>query len=121
MLITVPLMIWSARTLIDSQAWRSETSIPVPHRRQNADHESGREPERPGHRVGHRLVDDHRHHEPDECGGQHHPLDADVHDAAPLVHDPAQGAQGDRGGELEGGAGRFVVKIASGGSRGTGG
>ena len=29
MLITVPLMIWSARTVIDSQAWSSETSIPA--------------------------------------------------------------------------------------------
>ena len=27
MLTIVPLMIWSARTMIDSQAWRSETTI----------------------------------------------------------------------------------------------
>ncbi len=29
MLMIVPLMIWSARIEIESQAWRSETSIPV--------------------------------------------------------------------------------------------
>ena len=30
MLMTVPLMIWSARTLIDNQACSTETSIPAP-------------------------------------------------------------------------------------------
>src|SRR5450756_81873 len=70
---------------------------PAEHRGQEADQESGRDPEeRAGsgrHRLGHQSGD-----EPaDEGAGQHHPFDPDVDDAGPLAHDPAQGPEGERG------------------------
>ena len=103
MLITVPLMIWSARTRDRQPGMEQRDEHARADRGEDADDEGGGRPEdRPGHDVGHRLVDDHRGHEPDEGRRQHHPLDADVDDAAPLVHDAAQRPEGDRGGELQG-------------------
>ena len=55
---------------------------------------------------GHRVVDDDRDHEADECGRQHHALDADVDDAAPLVHDAAHRTEGDRRRESQDRSGR---------------
>ena len=105
MLITVPLMIWSARTR-DRQPGmqRPRPSIPAPiaartptiraraWRRRSRSARRRASPRR--RRIG--------GHEPDEGGRQHHPLDADVDDAAPLAHDAAQRAERDRGRQLQG-------------------
>ena len=45
MLMIVPLMIWSARMLIESQAWSDETSIAVDDPGQHADEQGRRNPE----------------------------------------------------------------------------
>ena len=98
MLMIVPLMIWSARTVIDSQAWsgRDEQAAamaatsPISERR-------GWPRRRERVRRADGLGDEGRDQEGRERGGQHHALDADVHHARALVHEPAQGAQGDRG------------------------
>ena len=111
MLMTVPLMIWSARTLIDSQACSTETSIAGAHRGEYADEQRRRDPEeRARLGVGHRVADDDGRHEPDECGRQHHALDADVDDAAPLVHHAAQRAERDRRRQRQGLRGEVRVQ-----------
>ena len=59
MLITVPLMIWSARTVIDSQAWRSDTSIPAPIAARTPTKSAGVHPKiAPRFDARHRVADD---------------------------------------------------------------
>ena len=96
--MTVPLMIWSARTVIDSQAWRSDTSMPDGDRRDDADEERDVAPKiGAGVDRSHRLGDEAPTRKPANAAAQHHPLDADVHDARALAHDAAQRAERDRG------------------------
>ncbi len=88
----VPLMIWSARTVMDSQAWIAETAIPVSRAASEPDEQRRRGAEG---EVGLGLVredlHDQRGREPaDEGGREHHALDADVDDAGALVHEAAQ-------------------------------
>ena len=72
-------------------------------RGEDADEQRRRDPEdRARFGVGHRIADDDGGHEPDERGRQHHSLDADVDDAAPLVHHAAQRAERDRRGQRQG-------------------
>ena len=97
MLITVPLMIWSARTEMDSQAWSADTSIPASIAAMTPMTSAGVAPKiELGVASGIAWLDEHRDHEPDERRRQHHALDADVDDAAPFAHHAAQRAERDR-------------------------
>ena len=92
----VPLMIWSARTEIDSQAWTSETSTPASSARTSATMSAGDGAEdRPGSDAEDRHEVDARG-PADEGRDEHRPLDADVDDAGSLAHDAAQRGEGDR-------------------------
>ena len=101
-LMMTPLMIWSAAMVIDSQRGAAESSMAASDRDQDADEQRRRDPENRPPNVGRegRLAEAGRD-EADERRGQHHALDADVHDPGALVHDPAQGAEGDRRREPE--------------------
>ena len=96
MLMIVPLMIWSARTLMRSQAWRAETTMPVAHGREQTDEEGRRGPEdgRFGS-AGNAWTTSEATNQPRERAGEHHALDADVDDARALVHDAAERAEGE--------------------------
>ena len=99
----VPLMIWSARIEIDSQAWRTDTSIASRDARRARRRGSGSSRRRraPGWSVPSPGPRGPRPGTAGEGGAQHHPLDADVHHAGPLVHDAAQGPERDRGGQRD--------------------
>ena len=97
MLMMVPLMIWSARTLMASQACTSEMSMPADERGSEPASSAGVRPKiavGAPPRIGHERD---THHPADERGREHHALDADVHDARPLAEHAAQRGQGDRG------------------------
>ena len=98
MLMIVPLMIWSALTEIDSQAWTSETRRRAGPPATSATSSAGVMPKtgppvepRSGHEEGARRP-------ADEGGDEHRPLDADVDDAGALAHDAAQRGERDRHG-----------------------
>ena len=96
MLMIVPLMIWSARTEIDSQACSADTTTAASSASTSADQQRGRRSEdRPG-----RAAEDGDQVDAggpaDEGGHQHRAFDADVHDARSLAHDAAQRGEGDR-------------------------
>ena len=103
MLMTVPLMIWSARTVIAQPGVEHRDEHPGADRGEDADEQRRVTPKIAlGSRPGIASLTTHADHEADERRRQHHPLDADVDDAAALVHDPAQRAEGDRRRQLQG-------------------
>ena len=112
MLIAVPLMIWSARTEIDSQACSARHGHPGQDRREHADQQGGRRAEErrsaaPSGIASSTII---ATMNPTKAAGEHHPLDADVDDAAPLAHDAAERAQGDAASRRAASApARFVV------------
>ena len=80
-LIAVPPTIWSARRWIAKKAWMSANAPP--------ESAAQRRPERPGvELVG--------AEDPEERAREHHPLEADVHDAAALGEDPAHRRERER-------------------------
>ena len=82
MLMIVPLMIWSARIEIDSQAWRSETSIPVAIAATTPTGSGMVSPKNGDGSIGPiAWATSAATRKAGECRAQHHPLDADVHDA----------------------------------------
>ena len=99
MLMIVPLMIWSARTR-DRQPGveRPRRRTAGGDRRDQTDEERRRRPRRSARvaRAEDRRDQDAGHDQPTNAARQHHALDADVHDAGPLAHDAAQGAERDR-------------------------
>ena len=86
--MTVPLMIWSALIVIDSQACSVESSIEAmiaaPIARIAGERHADDRMEVGAGQEGHERRD------------QDHPLDPDVHDAGAFAHDPAQRPEGDR-------------------------
>ena len=101
--MTVPLMIWSARTLIDNHACSTETSIPAPIAARTPTSSAGVTPKTaPGSASGIASLTMTAAMNPTNAAVEHHPLDADVDDAAPLVHHAAQRAERDRRGQRQG-------------------
>ena len=101
MLMIVPLMIWSARTEIDSHAWTAAIATPVSNAARVATSSAGVAPNRAAVAAAERRLHQHADVPADERRREHHPLDADVDDARPLAQDAAQGGQGDRCRRLE--------------------
>ena len=93
----VPLMIWSARIVMHSQACSDRDEHPCEDGRQHPQQDCRRGAEDVAGRLRDGLRDEARDQECHEGRGEHHAFDADVHDARALVHDPAHRAQGDRG------------------------
>ena len=89
----VPLMIWSALTEIDNQAWTSDTMTPDRTARGSVRRPaSGWRRRAASGRAEDRLEIDPRG-PADERRDQHRPLDADVDDARPFAHDAAQSGE----------------------------
>ena len=95
MLMIVPEMIWSARTEIDSQAWtqRDEHAATISAARADEQGRRGAEEARDRPRIAGRRA---RPTTRRRSGGEHHALDPDVDDPGPLVHEAAEGPEGDR-------------------------
>ena len=91
-----PLMIWSARIVMHSQAWSSESAMATSDGDDDAEQERRGDAERLELEGGQVRLAEAGRHEAGEGARQHHALDADVHHARSLVHDAAQGTEGDR-------------------------
>ncbi len=99
----VPLMIWSARTEIDSQAWTAETAMAARMASARPISSGSVMPMIPILRSGRNCAAMDGGPPGDEGGGQHHALDADVHHPGALVHEPAQRTERDgHGGSHDG-------------------